>query len=137
MDYKMLLRMGPATDVAGSSILNDYDSYLEDEDVEYLMERLLDLQSRYFSDLPLDKNMSDKNKFIYNVPRKICELIMDLDTSTEDDVFSLLFMLYPFLIENPDRNKQQLYMERLTEMVQDEVYGDNNIDAVEEGNCNE
>ena len=126
MDYRVLLRMGSTNEIVEPHFIDD-DYYLDDDDVEYIMSRLLDLQERYFSDIPLDTDMSDKNRFIYNIPRNICNLIMSTDVTAEDDVFSLLFMLYPFLIKDPDRDKQRTYLERISEMIQEESYGDNNI----------
>ena len=106
----------------------DSSTYLTREEVEYVMIRMKDLEDRYFSDIPIDKDMRDKSKFIYNIPRKIYELLTSLDAmASEDDVFSPLFMLYPFLMKDPNDNKQRLYLERIVEMIQDESYGDNNI----------
>jgi len=73
--------------------------YLDDNDVDYVMDRLLTFQNKYFSEIPITD--SPYKSFIYNIPRDIIDASDYYSNLGTPDCLDPLFWFY-ILTTGPD-----------------------------------
>ena len=121
MDFRMLLRLGSAVvETAEPIIVSEEETYLTDEEVEYMMIGLKHIESEYYPDIPMAGSLKHAKKFLYNIPRSVFNVIKKVDESDCDEILSPLFMIYPLLAAGIGIETQRLFLERLSYSIKDE-----------------
>lgn len=72
---------------------------LNDEEVEMILERLLAISKNIFPDIPLNPTLS--KEFIWNIPKEIYELYLDVYSDIEHPILDPIVILYIFCAEHP------------------------------------
>jgi hypothetical protein len=128
MDFHMLLRLGSAVNVEPNQEEIDYGiemTTLDDDEVKYIMQRLTELEQKYFAEIPLSRNLKNYKSFIYNIPRPIFELIKQVDEEYYDSTLSPLFVLYSLLVANIGIDSQKIFLEKFGDFIEQDIYGGN------------
>ena len=123
MDYRKLLRLGSVYSEPNS---DDDNTVLSDEEVKYIMQRLLDLETKYFQDIPLSRNLKKYKKFIYNIPMPVYRFIVRVDNEWYDNTISPLFLLYPMLVSDMGIESQKIFLEKFGNFIDQDIYGGKN-----------
>lgn len=126
MDFHMLLRLGSAVNAESDQEEIDYDTEmttLDDDEVKYIMQRLTELEQKYFAEIPLSRNLKNYKSFIYNIPRPIFELIKQVDEEYYDSTLSPLFVLYSLLVANIGIDSQKIFLEKFGDFIEQDIYG--------------
>ena len=129
MDFHMLLRLGSAVNVEPNQEEIDYGiemTTLDDDEVKYIMQRLTELEQKYFAEIPLSRNLKNYKSFIYNIPRPIFELIKQVDEEYYDSTLSPLFVLYSLLVANIGIDSQKIFLEKFGDFIEQDIYGGKN-----------
>lgn len=73
---------------------------LNDDQVNYILERLLFLEENVFVDIPLNHENISRD-FIWNIPEEIYELYVDAMSGVEHPVMDPIVLFYIFCAESP------------------------------------
>lgn len=76
------------------------DTNLDDEAINDVLSRLLDLQEKYFPDIPLSNELC--KKFMWNIPRHVYEASKRVQLYGEPDVLDPIFFFYIFCVGELD-----------------------------------
>ena len=130
MNYKTILRLGST--VVNTVEPDDESTYLSDDEVKYIMQRLVELETNYFQDIPLSRNLEKYKKFIYNIPLPIYRLIVKADDEWYNNTISPLFLLYPLLVADIGIESQKIFLEKFGDFIEQDIYGGNKYGGSED-----
>lgn len=100
------------------------EAILTDNEVNDMLEYLLQFQSKYFSELPLEKDII--KQFLWNVPKPIISGMRYAQTHYDlPDILNPVMFMYPLMMEHPDQ-AIGLYWETLMNIL------DSNREAIKE-----
>lgn len=116
MNYRTMLRLGSTVNNTVEPIVDDESTYLTDEEVAYVMSKLVEFEKKYFTDIPISRSLTSMKKFVYNIPNSVYRLIKHLDGS-DYEVLSPIFMLYPLFVKNMSMETQSEYLSNLCGLV--------------------
>ena len=91
------------------------ESVLDDVEVNMILEDALNFQSKYFSNIPLNRDIL--KQFLYNVPKNVYEGAKYMRNHPETpDVLNPVLLLYPFLTKEP-ADSIGVYLIKLSELI--------------------
>lgn len=112
--------------VGNGASYENKNTVLNDKEVNQILNRLLELQTKYFSAIPLDENMT--KQFVWNIPKDAYKGMRNVLDYPREDIFDPMMVLYLLLSVSPKDAIGQYWMIMNDLIVQneDEIFADAN-----------
>lgn len=110
--------------VSNGASYDNKNTVLNDKEVNQILNRLLELQTKYFPTIPLDENMT--KQFVWNIPKDAYRGMRDVIDYPRADIFDPMMVLYLLLSISPKDAIGQYWM-IMNEMIvanSDEIFAD-------------